>query len=70
MKRLGGGYGGKVTRSAHIASACALAACSLNKSVRFLLPLITNMSTIGMRNRAAVDYEASFNTFLITADRN
>jgi len=57
LKRVGGGYGSKLTRSAHIAAACALAACSLNRAVRFLLPLETNMEAIGFRDRAAVDYE-------------
>jgi xanthine dehydrogenase/oxidase len=34
MKRMGGGFGGKETRSVFLAMACAVAARKLNKPVR------------------------------------
>jgi Xanthine dehydrogenase, molybdopterin-binding subunit B len=62
---VGGGYGAKLTRSAHVAAACALAACSLNKAVRFLLPLESCMVALGLRNRTTVDYEVRVRTLYI-----
>ncbi|KAJ9584593.1 hypothetical protein L9F63_021063, partial [Diploptera punctata] len=57
VRRLGGAYGAKLTHIAQVGAACALAACSLNRAVRFLMPLETNMEALGFRNRSAVNYE-------------
>ncbi|KAJ9584592.1 hypothetical protein L9F63_021062, partial [Diploptera punctata] len=57
VRRLGGAFGGKAVHNSQVAAACALAACSLNRAVRFLMPLETNMEALGFRNRSAVNYE-------------
>jgi xanthine dehydrogenase/oxidase len=59
VRRLGGGYGGKITRSALISTACALAAHKLHRPVRLVMNLETNMAAIGKRCNAAFDYEVS-----------
>lgn len=57
IRRLGGGYGSKISRCSQIASACAVAASVLNRTVRFVLPIETNMSAIGKRVPCSSDYE-------------
>jgi xanthine dehydrogenase/oxidase len=59
VRRLGGGYGGKISRSALPATACALAAQKLHRPVRLVMNLETNMAAIGKRYSAAFDYEVS-----------
>jgi xanthine dehydrogenase/oxidase len=59
VRRLGGGYGGKIRYSALISTACALAAHKLHRPVRLVMSLETNMSAIGKRCSAAFDYEVS-----------
>lgn len=59
MRRLGGGFGGKISRSALISSACALAAHKLHRPVRLVMSLETNMAAVGKRYSAAFDYEVS-----------
>jgi xanthine dehydrogenase molybdopterin-binding subunit B len=59
VRRLGGGYGAKISRSALIATSCALAAHILCRPVRFVMNLETNMAAIGKRCRVAFDYEVS-----------
>ena len=60
-KRMGGGFGGKETRSVFASCACALAAKLLQKPVRLSLERDADMRTTGMRHaflgryRAAVD---------------
>jgi xanthine dehydrogenase molybdopterin-binding subunit B len=43
VKRLGGAYGSKLNRSVPIAMACALAADKLQKPVKLILDIGTNM---------------------------
>ena len=59
VRRLGGGYGGKISRSGLVATACALAAHKLHRPVRLVMSLETNMAAIGKRSDAAFDYEVS-----------
>ncbi|XP_060570673.1 uncharacterized protein LOC132728960 [Ruditapes philippinarum] len=49
VKRLGGAYGGKITRNSWIAAACGLSAYLTNRPVKFRLTLGDNMKAIGKR---------------------
>jgi len=60
VKRLGGGYGGKITRNNIVASACAMAAVITNKPVKLRLTMGDNMRIIGNRFPYRADYEAGF----------
>lgn len=60
VRRLGGGFGSKITRAGLVASACALAANKLNKPVKCALDIETNMKAIGKRNGAYSKYEVAF----------
>jgi Xanthine dehydrogenase, molybdopterin-binding subunit B len=59
VRRLGGGYGAKISRNSLISAACALAAHKLHRPVRLVMNLETNMAAIGKRYSAAFDYEVS-----------
>jgi xanthine dehydrogenase molybdopterin-binding subunit B len=59
VRRIGGGYGAKIGQSIQVSAACAVAADALNRPVRLIMPLETNMAAIGKRPPAAIDYEVS-----------
>lgn len=56
VRRLGGAYGAKISRSTQIACACALACYHLKRRVRFVMSIEQMMSAIGKRNAAMNDY--------------
>jgi xanthine dehydrogenase/oxidase len=57
VRRLGGGFGLKITRANQCAAACSIAAFKLNRPVRFVLTLEECMATTGKRHPAVNDYE-------------
>ncbi|XP_004537241.1 indole-3-acetaldehyde oxidase isoform X1 [Ceratitis capitata] len=57
VRRLGGGYGGKATRSMPAACAAALAALKLNCPVRFVQSIESMMNVLGKRWALHSDYE-------------
>lgn len=61
VRRLGGAFGGKITRNSLVSTACAVAAYKLNRPVKIWLPLQTNMSTIGKRYPLYTTYEVGVN---------
>lgn len=58
VRRLGGGYGIKISRTSQPAVACALVTKFLNRPCRFIQSLTTNMRAVGKRFPCAVDFEA------------
>lgn len=56
-RRIGGGYGGKATRSNLVSVAAALAAYKLNRPVRFVQTLESIMTTTGKRWSFHCDYD-------------
>ncbi|CAG7707626.1 unnamed protein product [Allacma fusca] len=60
VRRLGGGFGGKISRSNHIASMCAVAANTLRRPVRLSLDLEGNMGLVGGRSPYLYKYQAGF----------
>ncbi|RZF35840.1 hypothetical protein LSTR_LSTR008946 [Laodelphax striatellus] len=57
VKRIGGGYGAKLTRSPQFAAICALGAHISQRAVRLVLTIETNMRAVGKRNSAIIDYQ-------------
>lgn len=60
VRRVGGAYGAKITRSIQIAAATALAAHILNRPVRFIMTIEANMTIVGKRYAYVGDYEVDF----------
>ncbi|XP_069693941.1 uncharacterized protein [Periplaneta americana] len=59
VRRVGGAYGAKVSRASAVATACAVAAHILNRPVRFVLDLVSNMKALGKRCDFSMDYEVT-----------
>ena len=57
VKRLGGGFGGKVSLPCHLATAAAVAANKLKRPVRLWMPLEDNMKMLGKRSPYLFDYK-------------
>lgn len=57
VSRLGGGYGGKASRSSLIACASALVTHKLNRNATLTMPLVHNMRAIGKRSNCQFTYE-------------
>ncbi|XP_062550714.1 uncharacterized protein LOC134215573 [Armigeres subalbatus] len=56
VRRVGGAFGAKSSRAPQIACACAVAAQHLQRPVRMILSLETNMSAIGKRKGVLSEY--------------
>ncbi|XP_011551942.3 probable aldehyde oxidase gad-3 [Plutella xylostella] len=61
VPRVGGGFGGKITRNGQVAAACAVVAKNMDKPCRFILPMQTNMAISGSRLPSQFDYEVGVN---------
>ena len=57
VRRLGGGYGGKLQHPSRVASAAAVAALKLNRPVRIVLDIRTNMTLLGGRLPYLIQYQ-------------
>ncbi|XP_076758274.1 uncharacterized protein LOC143427746 [Xylocopa sonorina] len=57
VRRLGGGYGAKISRATQVACACALACHKLNRPARFIMTIESNMITVGKRYDTLQEYE-------------
>ncbi|KAM8703649.1 hypothetical protein ACLKA7_008301 [Drosophila subpalustris] len=57
VRRVGGGYGAKVTRGNHVACACALVASKLNRPARFVQTIESMMEVNGKRWACRSDYD-------------
>ncbi|KAJ8719963.1 hypothetical protein PYW07_012006 [Mythimna separata] len=61
VRRIGGGYGMKISRSIQSAVACSLVVQKLNRPCRFIQPLTTNFRAVGKRLPVVNDYEIQVN---------
>lgn len=61
VRRLGGAYGAKISRATQIACACALVCYKLNRPVRFIMSIESNMLAIGKRYDTRQEYEIGVN---------
>lgn len=59
-RRVGGGFGGKVTRAQPIAGAAAIAARKFNRPVRLTLDRNTDMKMTGGREPLHAEYDVGF----------
>ncbi|KAL7640339.1 UNVERIFIED_CONTAM: hypothetical protein RMT77_008603 [Armadillidium vulgare] len=60
VRRIGGAYGGKITRPTLLASAAAVAAHKLRKPVRIVLDLQTQMTIVGWRDPYLSEFKVGF----------
>ncbi|XP_064292368.1 uncharacterized protein LOC128674487 [Plodia interpunctella] len=61
VRRVGGGYGGKISRGNQVACAAALVTHLLGKTCRFVLPLESNVKVIGKRIPTNCQFEVGVN---------
>ncbi|XP_012273308.1 xanthine dehydrogenase/oxidase [Orussus abietinus] len=57
VRRIGGGYGAKISRATQIACACALVCHKLNRPARFVMSIESNMMAIGKRYSTLQQYD-------------
>ena len=60
VRRLGGGYGGKITNPLSLASTCAVAAVKLNRPVRVVLDIENMIEMCASRIPYLISYEAGY----------
>jgi xanthine dehydrogenase/oxidase len=65
IRRVGGGFGGKTSRSLFVAAPAALAASQLGRPVRIALPRATDMEMIGRRH----PYRGQYSIAVATGDQ-
>ncbi len=58
VKRIGGGYGGKATPAFFVAISTAVASWTVNRPVRFVMDLKSNMAFTGLREPYVANYKA------------
>ncbi|XP_023950417.2 uncharacterized protein LOC112054759 [Bicyclus anynana] len=61
VRRIGGGYGYKTSRSIQISTACGLVSYKLNRPCRFIQSLSNNMRAVGKRMPCATKFEIGVN---------
>ena len=59
MRRLGGAFGGKMFKASYVAAACSVAANKVQRPVRLVLDLETNMELMGKRTPHYYKYHVS-----------
>ncbi|KAJ0176322.1 hypothetical protein K1T71_008496 [Dendrolimus kikuchii] len=62
VRRLGGAYGIKISRSIQVAVACSLVAYKLNRPCRFLQSMTATTKSVGKRFPSSSEYEIGVNT--------
>ncbi|KPI91000.1 Xanthine dehydrogenase [Papilio xuthus] len=62
VRRIGGAYGYKITRSLQVAVACNLVAHHLNRPCRFIQSLTNNMRAVGKRLPCSTNFEVGVNS--------
>ena len=63
VRRLGGGFGGKLSRGVQVACGAALVANEMDVPCRFILPLDTNLTIAGRRLPCQCEYEVVYSVF-------
>ncbi|KAG6465427.1 hypothetical protein O3G_MSEX015145 [Manduca sexta] len=61
LRRVGGAFGIKISRSIQVAVACSLVVQKLNRPCRFIQSLTTNTKALGKRLSCSTDYEIGVN---------